>query len=359
MSRDRRRLLLISLVAIAASLALPTVSSAYDFELLTVLDWTPIGDANPFLSYRFESFHRLEFTQFTGPEAIYPVVFNTSIYKNNRLFGIKDICNRFGIISAVTFTCSNFVFQECPGVEGQWYAYSEAEILLSVIPRIVGPVFANCPSGGGCFAGETATTILPLDAAAREVGQDPSAASPLPYPLTRVRRNDKGRFVMDEWAVILPESDSRQTRGLGSSSAAFRDAVDAHLGAPPSGASLVIQEPVHPLNSRWIPLPEIEISDTSLAAARRGGGEIVAVRAEAFGGRRLEDLQVLYASGPVDEAWLRRHLERRVSLRFASDQQHPTVVFLVLRIGEQLEALSALPVLVQCCCDPFLCQPEV
>ncbi len=359
MSKIGMFLFRIYLIVSSALMFFPAPSASLEYELLTVLHWDTIGDANPDLAYSFESSHRLEITECTLHQCAYPVVFNTGIYKDSPIWGLKDVCNRYGIAGLGNiYTCSNSYFQACPLAEGQWYAVSEVEIGFSLGRRTIGPVFANCPTTGSCLPLQMATSILPLSAKAiylEEVSY--KSENRLAYTLSRTKLRDGEKFLMDDWAVTSAAGENWAT-GPRSSVDAFHRAVGAQLGHRFSGPFLVIQEPVHERNGRWVPRPEIYLSKVGLASNRRGTGEVVAVRAELFD-RRVEDLQILYASSPVDGVWLKELLKQRIGLRFSTPREHPTVAFLVLRLGEELEQITSLAVLPKCCpCEPPPCIPD-
>lgn len=343
-------------VVALASILIPATCGALEYEIITELSWNTTGDANPHLSYSFQSSHRLKITECTTIQCAYPVVFNTAIYKNSLPFGVKDTCNRFGVAGlGNVYLCSNSYSKTCPSVEGQYYAVSEAEIGFSVASRTAGPVFANCPPTGGCISSSMATSILPLSAASAYLEDVPQKGSNrLAYTLSRTKLHGDRKFLMDEWTVT-GDNWANASRG---SSDDFSDVVDAQLGDRLSASFLVIQQPVHERNDRWIPLPEIHLTETTLASDRAGSGEIVAVRAEIFENPRIEELQLLYASMPVDETWLRELLKQRITLQFATPKEHPTVAFLVLQIGEQLEVVSTRSVLPKCCPCEGICIPD-
>jgi hypothetical protein len=158
-------------------------------------------------------------------------------------------------------------------------------------------------------------------------------------------------FVMDEWAIV--------NNGLvkASSNPAFGLAV-AEQGAVPAGLSLVVQEPVHNMNSRHVPKPEVRILSTRLARSDRGRGEIVVARLEFASATDVDRTEILYTSKPVEKAGLaalERLVSRRVGLVFESDKEHRTAVYVVFRLTDRLELLSTHTAFPKCCCGGEFC----
>jgi hypothetical protein len=209
----------------------------------------------------------------------------------------------------------------------------------------------NCPEGPGCIATatHTVTSTISLE---RESGLDRKVASkPVNFALSRAEVRGEQSFVMDEWAIVKD--------GLvrASSNPAFGLAV-AEQGAAPAGLSLVVQEPVHDMNSRHVPKPEVRISGSRLARSDRGRGEIVVARLEFASATDVDRTEILYTSKPVEKAGLaalERLVSRRVSLAFESDKEHRTAVYVVFRLTDRLEVLSTHTAFPKCCCGGEFC----
>ena len=265
---------------------------------------------------------------------------------------VVGFCNDSGVAGITTqLECTaHKMYTDCTAAFGAQRGRTNSQIFISEnstnnINTTKRLATRHLECSASCFADKTNTEIFPLDGASSHI---PHTIDRLDYTLTRTRVFDRERFVMDEWTVTSSGGNNWAT-APSSSSDRFRDAVAAQFGHDLPGSHLVIQEPVHERNSRWIPLPEIRIVDTSLPAGRRGSGEVVAVRAEIFKDQHVEDLQVVHASSPVDEIWIGDLLRERLSLKFSSPRQHPTVAFLVFRIGQQIEVVSSRSVLPGCC----------
>jgi hypothetical protein len=140
-----------------------------------------------------------------------------------------------------------------------------------------------------------------------------------------------------------------------SSDPSFGQAVSDQVARTARGTFLVIQEPVHGLNSRHVPKPEVRILSSGLAPSERGAGQIVAARLEFSSAKVLDRVGILYTSEPMDTARLERLLNHRVGLVFASEKGHRTAVYVVFRLSDRFELLGSFPTLPRCCCGGQFC----
>lgn len=209
----------------------------------------------------------------------------------------------------------------------------------------------NCPGGGGgggCgTATQTETATLSLEdttAAGEEL-----AAAPVNFALSRGANRGAESIILDEWAVV------RGGRITASSNPAFALAVKDQRAESAQGSFLIIQEPIHEMNSRHVPKPEVRFSRTGLVPAERGTGGIAAARLELSPAGAVERAEIVYTSKLMDTSRLERLVSRRVGLEFASEKGHRTVVYVVFRLTDRFEPLSTLTILPPCCCGGAYC----
>ena len=141
LSRLLPLILICSLLALSLATNAEALRARHEAWIWFDLNWAPSG-----MVYTFESLHDLRFVQYNFFEALYPVAFNTGIFKNHR-FGLKSICNRYGFVFFRRFRCTNHVVRPCMNAEGIWYAAGEGEVLgppFSVHPASSGSIYANC-----------------------------------------------------------------------------------------------------------------------------------------------------------------------------------------------------------------------
>ncbi len=208
----------------------------------------------------------------------------------------------------------------------------------------------NCPDGGGgecSVATDTTTTALSLD---RPTGvAQKLMSSPIKFALARSETRGEESFIMDEWAFV------KDGRVRTSSNPAFARAVTDQRSVPDQGSFLMIQEPVHPMNSRHVPKPEVRISSTALARSERGTGEIVAARIELSPTRTVDRVEIVYTSRPMEESRLKELVSQRVGLVFATEKGHRTTVYLSFRLTDRIELLDTVAVFPKCCCGGVYC----
>jgi hypothetical protein len=219
--------------------------------------------------------------------------------------------------------------------------YGDCEVAALYV--VYGQCLDNCPlgGGGGCAAADhTATTALSLEETA--LGQK-AASAPVHFALERAEKRGDESFVMDEWAVV------QDGRIKASSNPAFARAVTGQQTMPAQGSFLMIQEPVHPMNSRHVPKPEVSVSSTVLSPSQRGRGEVVAARIEISPAGIVDRVEVVYTSKPLDKGRLEKLVSQRVGVVFASEKGHRTAVYVAFRLTDRLEILSTAAVFPKCC----------
>ena len=209
---------------------------------------------------------------------------------------------------------------------------------------------ANCSGGGpGCNATATETGTFALSLADTTAGGLELTPTPVHFSLARAETRGWESFIVDEWAIV------ENGRAAASSNPAFAQAVMDQRAAPPLGSFLMIQEPIHAMNSRHVAKPEVRISSTGLAPSERGEGELVAARLEFSPARVVDRVEIVYTSAALDEARLEQLVRRRVGLVFASDKEHRTAVYVIFRLTERFELLGTFTALPQCCCGEVFC----
>lgn len=236
-------------------------------------------------------------------------------------------------------------------------------------------------SGAGCFGAverpedpnpcwqlAVSVVAMPLDGG-RGTFELPSEG----IPLRRLEDSDvkhhgqRIRYVMPEWALVsYPAAggkDAEQAITLASSSDAFSPAeieelsrtlalgVGTRAGASSGqGTALLVALPTHEDNSRRIPMPELQVADGRVPAGS-GRGKVL-VRADFADDFRLQALDFLHDTlGGVSHA-LALHIEKALSLRRFSDQEHRVVVFALLSVADSLEPEIVLSSTPSCCCSP-------
>lgn len=209
----------------------------------------------------------------------------------------------------------------------------------------------NCASGGGpgCSATATQTATAALSLAATTAGGLELTPTAIDFSLARWETRGQESFIVDEWAIV------QNGRATASSNPAFGRAVTDQGAAPPLGSFLMIQEPVHAMNSRHLAKPEVRISSTGLAPSERGEGELVAARLEFSPARVVDRVEIVYTSAAMDEVRLEQLVRRRVGVVFASDKEHRTAVYVIFRLTDRFELLGTFTALPQCCCGEVFC----
>lgn len=212
---------------------------------------------------------------------------------------------------------------------------------------------SNCGDGGGGGAGgcsatnHTVTARLSLDDTTPF--SEKLASTPVDFALSRSEKRDGESFVLDEWAVV----QDGQVRV--SSNPAFAAAATDQHALPALGSFLMIQEPIHEMNSRYVPKPEVRISEKALAPAERGEGEIVAARLELSPAGVVDRAEIVYTSQPLETSRLEKLISQRVGLTFVTGKGHRTAVYVVFRLTDHLEVLRTYTVLPKCCCGTVRC----
>jgi hypothetical protein len=112
---------------------------------------------------------------------------------------------------------------------------------------------------------------------------------------------------------------------------------------------LVVHEPEHAHDERWIPEPELRLEPPALPVA--GGDGLAVVRADFGEDRSLISFEVLDADRPLTQEE-RDAIRDGLDLAYASDAPHRVVVYAVVHLGYAMTLVDALTVLPRCCPDP-------
>lgn len=196
---------------------------------------------------------------------------------------------------------------------------------------------------------DTQTSIVSLSAVADGRG-DELVPESLRYPLSRVESRGDETFIMDEWSVVS------KGEVVLASSPEFAVAVAEQAVAWPQDAALVVQEPVHAANDRWIPKPMVRIQGgIGLPPENRGDGQLVLARLEFSPENVVDRWEVLYTSGSADVNEIGELLKGKLGLVFSSEKTHRTAAYVVFRLTDRLEVLDTLTALPQCCCGETIC----
>ena len=122
----------------------------------------------------------------------------------------------------------------------------------------------------------------------------------------------------------------------------------------PQGTVLVVEAPVHPLNSRFATLPKLRSTDLN-SPVETASLELV-VRADFAADKSSPDgLQVLHANGVVS-ADLVALLKERLEVERGAGTRHRVIVYAKVRVdGTRVEASSLAMVMPKCCCGGVIC----
>ena len=218
-----------------------------------------------------------------------------------------------------------------------------------------------------CTESASSVVVLPVDGG-RVTFELPADG----IPLRRLEDGDvmhhgqRIRYLMPEWALVSysagGEPGSARAVTLGTSGDAFSETqieelsrtlalgVGTRAGASSgTGTALLVAMPTHEANSRRIPMPDFQVAETRVPAGS-GQGKVL-VRADFADDFHLQALDFLYDSlGGVSHA-LALHIEKALSLRPLSDEEHRVVVFALLSVGDSLEPEIVLSSLPSCCCQ--------
>ena len=151
---------------------------------------------------------------------------------------------------------------------------------------------------------------------------------------------------------LLIEGIAVTRRSLGTQRGEFlgKGSLEGYF-RPGRSILLVVDEPVHPRNDRWIepPLPRLRPGSVQ---GETGDEALAVVRADFGEDRSLIDFQVLYSDRPLtgDE---RSFLAANLGLEYLSEKPHRAVLFAVLRLdGGTVTIQRSRTVRPRCCCVP-------
>lgn len=201
------------------------------------------------------------------------------------------------------------------------------------------------------------------------------------FALRRTEERDGFRYLLDDWALLVVDHESKEVvpdvAVLAASSTAYGDlrrkslvnaledsgrSISRKLSEiagrgslasyfrPGRSVMLVIAAPVHVHNKRWVPTPIARLAKTAMSRAAEPGSAVV--RLDFGENRSLIDFEVLYSDrllSPDERDFIRENLR----LEYASEKPHRAVLFAVVSLGETVELLRGRVVLPQCCgCPP-------
>jgi hypothetical protein len=280
--------------------------------------------------------------------------------------------------------CDQYIRNFC---SPKWYRYSYTNGMYAETSAFEAYLFAGCkhrdlpittagdcpcaPDCGGepdrppercSVTPEVSTSTLVLS------GTGSADLTALPSGFFSERREvvDGVSFIMEDWAVArVTAKESGSVRLLsveGSSSTLLAPGPGtpvlsmrpAALGSnEPSAIALVIEKPVHPDNSRMIPIPRVELVPAALPYL--GERVTAAVRIDLGEDRKIRESRVLYSTGPVPEGLdLAEHLRSHLRLRYASEKRHRVIVYGIVEVEAGRATLrDSEVVLPLCCCNPF------
>lgn len=214
------------------------------------------------------------------------------------------------------------------------------------------------PKPGDCSAGfqETSTWTLAAE-------RDPALADEqLGFGLSREVERPEGHFLMDEWVLVMRRGQAPRL-GLGST-AAFQDRVQAMLDRVPGRRQdqeliLVVEAGDHPVDSRYIPRPEVEPLEVAVDWPMRSAASSFWFRAEVAADRAVDRVRMLHSSDSRGGEAVRAAIRENLRLRYADARRHRVVVFGRARVDSSglLTVQDELVVLPQCCCgtDEAIC----
>ncbi len=234
------------------------------------------------------------------------------------------------------------------------------------------PAYPSClpppPPPPRCGGVVTATQTFLLDA----TGVPHQLDHGISHGLSHWEARSDGFYTMDQWAMItLSRGTPRITLASGH---AFRGYLEARppggiahrvldkLANPalPNTEQLLIQAPIHPHNSRYIPMPTLEPVQVTLAAASPSvspGEGAYWFRAEVSRGGRADRVLILRAPHGKLTDEVREALRANLQLQYADKRRHRAIVFGVARIdgAGELSVSGGLVVLPYCCCGTQHC----
>ncbi len=284
-----------------------------------------------------------------------------------------------GIDPNMTITCSgscsayaNLYRESCPATYN-YKGHGAVTIYHPFLPEIdtmdTGLHLVGCftytppdggGGGGGGRVGGCSGTVVGATTTTSLVDGSLLDKRPGTYPLSRRDVQGHVRYLLDDWAVL---SASPAARGgqvvetLNASSAGFAKAAAAGLraGLPMSstGPVLVVEAPVHPKNTRWIPTPEVALRGGAFADG--SAFQELAVRADFDASGTLVEVEPIYPVAGVPEALL-AELRSRLTMVYQGDKRHRAISFMVLDLGDRVKIRSSVTILPQCCCgtdEPF------
>lgn len=217
--------------------------------------------------------------------------------------------------------------------------------------------------GGGCLRLDSQTTIIGAD---RRSGLEAKAHQLGGGLLNPGERRD-GTYNFEEWALVSPEGTILRASRL-----EFAERVHASaeryrpLEKGGASATLVIEDAVHPANSRQIPLPSVAPIKIDADYPASLSGQEIWFRVEVGKDGTVD--QVLLLNVPDDLVagrfaratelhLLNGELGEALKLRYADEGRHRVVVFGLLRANTEghLVLVRSRVLLPKCCCNGSRC----
>lgn len=238
------------------------------------------------------------------------------------------------------------------------------------------------PPPCGCCSQTNKTTVLALEGNL--------AAPKLTDSASTLRRLEVGpamedgtqvQYLMEEWAVVSIETDSRkhetgsasgikvhnhsdpyfaQTRFDEISHAAAETSIHETAPGERRGTFLIFEAPEHPNNSRAIRLPKLRLTDHRIPTASTPGKILTRIYADETGAVRAVGTLHGYDGftsifDPPDDLlfFLRTNLE----VQYVGQEKHPVVFFAIFQLrGNTVQLLQTEGFLPRCCCGTFFCE---
>jgi len=305
------------------------------------------------------SFHSVTVTQLSSSDLLLTLGMKMRMFYNGSILYNQTVIDSQRLANSQGFLMGSLLQQgACLLIEGSYSSRTDGgagvpPVLFINSIGVSGIVVLNCPpiiqDPGECGSSVTQTSTTFLQLGGVDAGGRDLTAPSVEYPLSRSESRGSESFVMEEFAVVA------DGEVISASEADFSRAVldqNAVRGGIPV---LVVQEPNHVRNSRYIPKPSVRLLGDRVPTSQRSDGGIVAARIEFSAQAEVDEVEVIYSSQKLDREAVARLLSRRVGLAFVGDKGHRTEAYVVFRVTNRLELLGAITVLPQCCCGETFC----
>ncbi|HEX3129225.1 MAG TPA: hypothetical protein VH394_17965 [Thermoanaerobaculia bacterium] len=170
----------------------------------------------------------------------------------------------------------------------------------------------------------------------------------------------EGSFILEEWALVSLAGDKATV--VSASTAKFWNRVQGEAERfRPRGSDtstvLVIEDAVHPHNSREIPVPEVAPIDFDAGLPASAVDQEVWFRAEVGEDGVVDQVMLFHIPDAFPTFSINDRLRERLSLRYADKGRHRAVVFGAVRADANghLAMTESVVVLPTCCCGGVHC----